>query len=211
MGTTEQEHTAPESKIREDRSHTGSSERSVIKGLTAGMVANYFLIKSFQGDKPVSPLKLLKLVYFAYGWWLGVMKQRLFDEPIEAWEHGPVIPSLYHEFKRYRWRPILEISHQFWVSDDVPEDASEDEKRNGMFMMANGPGLDEDSAAQLKQALDWVWELYSPITAVALSQLTHEEDTPWYKAREKGKQVLENREIEKHFSTLQSKLKRGYS
>lgn len=43
----------------------------------------------------VSAYKLQKLVYYAQAWslvWDGVP---LFDESIEAWGHGPVVPSLY--------------------------------------------------------------------------------------------------------------------
>lgn len=53
----------------------------------------------------MSLLKLIKLVYLAYGWSIA-LDYRLFDEPIVAWKHGPVIRSLYHEFKHFGAAPI---------------------------------------------------------------------------------------------------------
>jgi uncharacterized phage-associated protein len=32
---------------------------------------------------------------------LAINKEPLIDERVEAWNYGPVIPSLYHEFKNF--------------------------------------------------------------------------------------------------------------
>ena len=60
-------------------------------------VANYFLSLCDEdaGDL-ISNLKLQKLVYYAQGFHLAISGEPLFDEKIMAWEHGPVIPQLYH-------------------------------------------------------------------------------------------------------------------
>jgi uncharacterized phage-associated protein len=45
---------------------------------------------------PVDPMKLQKLVFLAAGDHLVFTGgEPMFDEPIEAWEHGPVVHSLY--------------------------------------------------------------------------------------------------------------------
>jgi uncharacterized phage-associated protein len=49
----------------------------------------------------ISNLKMQKLVYYAQGVHLATTGKRLFDEDIEAWEHGPVAPKLYDEFKKF--------------------------------------------------------------------------------------------------------------
>ncbi|MGC4058536.1 MAG: DUF4065 domain-containing protein [Chitinophagaceae bacterium] len=42
-----------------------------------------------------------KLVYYAQGFHLAIKGTAFFNEPILAWEHGPVVESLYHHFKEY--------------------------------------------------------------------------------------------------------------
>jgi len=63
-------------------------------------VANYFLKRQDPdaGDL-MSNLKLQKLVYYAQGFHLAMENSPLFNEPIEAWEHGPVCVPLYHKYK----------------------------------------------------------------------------------------------------------------
>ena len=81
-------------------------------------VANFFLKKAAEEQIPMTQLKLIKLVYIAYGWVLAVLDKKLFNEGIEAWQHGPVIPSVYHEFKDFGNRPInkmaMEIDLDNW-------------------------------------------------------------------------------------------------
>src|SRR5260364_15608 len=65
-------------------------------------VANYFLtlVEEEVGDA-LSNLKLQKLVYYAQGFHLALFSRPLFENAIEAWTHGPVIPGLYHAYKQY--------------------------------------------------------------------------------------------------------------
>ena len=65
-------------------------------------IANFFLCLSEPdvGDV-LSNLKIQKLVYYAQGFHLAIFGTPLFEDPILAWEHGPVVPSLYYEFKQY--------------------------------------------------------------------------------------------------------------
>lgn len=68
--------------------------------MNARDVAQYFLSKVDEdvGDG-ISNLKLQKLAYYAQGFHLALRGEPLFAERIEAWEHGPVVPELYHEYK----------------------------------------------------------------------------------------------------------------
>jgi uncharacterized phage-associated protein len=140
-------------------------------------VANFFLDKAEEDGIPMSPLKLLKLVYIAYGWVLALKNEKLFDEPIEAWQHGPVIPSLYHEFKHYRSMPISarseEIDLDTWdtVTPRIPSD-------------------DEDTNLILNK----VWTSYRRFKAWDLRNKTHEEGGPWHKVYAEGLQNIELRD-----------------
>ena len=61
-------------------------------------IANAFIV-SHADDGFITNMKLNKLVYFAYATALrdGVT---LFDDEIEAWQYGAVIPEVYSAFSR---------------------------------------------------------------------------------------------------------------
>lgn len=69
-------------------------------------IANYFLGIADNNGKPISPMKLLKLVYYAHGWHLALSGNPLIKENVEAWRFGPVVRCLYDEFKIWGNGPI---------------------------------------------------------------------------------------------------------
>jgi uncharacterized phage-associated protein len=123
----------------------------------AKAIANYFLTKSFETGIPLSPMKLIKLVYLAHGWNLGLSSKPLITDSVQAWKYGPVIRSLYREFKEYGNSTITELATEDGNIPIVPENAPE-------ILLLNK-----------------IWESYSPLSATQLSSLTHEKDSPWYK------------------------------
>lgn len=48
---------------------------------------------------PVSAVKFQKLIYYAQAWHLAWHSKPLFNEEIEAWNMGPVVPQLYAAHK----------------------------------------------------------------------------------------------------------------
>lgn len=66
---------------------------------------NNCLMKEEDAD-PMTNLKLQKLLYYAQGCYLALHGKPLFDEEIEAWEHGPVVPGVYQEYKENRGNGI---------------------------------------------------------------------------------------------------------
>lgn len=56
-------------------------------------------------DDSPSPMKLQKLCYYAQGYALAE-DWELFPDDFQAWQHGPVVPELYHQYKHLTWRPI---------------------------------------------------------------------------------------------------------
>jgi len=123
-------------------------------------IAKYFLAQAINDGELISPLKMQKLVYYAYVWYLVITKGKLFNEPIEAWPMGPVSPSLYGELKQYGSSPI-------------PEEYLGGEK-----------GLEQLLAKLNGQSelLRKVYEKYDTLTAFELVVLTHSEK-PWVEAR----------------------------
>lgn len=61
------------------------------------LVADYLVARS--GGR-LTPLQVIKLTYIAHGYSLAINGEPLVDEAVEAWRHGPVVPSVYHRAKR---------------------------------------------------------------------------------------------------------------
>jgi uncharacterized phage-associated protein len=109
--------------------------------------------REFFEESP-SPMKLQKLCYYAQGYLLAQGRE-LFAEDFEAWQHGPVVPSLYQRYRDYGWRSI---------GEDVPPVT---------------PGeLDET----LNQEVSDIVAAYGRYDGAALSTMTHRE-LPWMQAR----------------------------
>lgn len=71
---------------------------------TALQVAKWFLAHNRiasqeEGAEYISNLKLQKLLYYAQGCFLAVTDTPLFSDPIIAWQHGPVVECVYHQYK----------------------------------------------------------------------------------------------------------------
>lgn len=71
---------------------------------TATETAKWFLahnriMTADEGADLISNLKLQKLLYYAQGSFLAVTGKPLFDDDIVAWDHGPVVESVYHQYK----------------------------------------------------------------------------------------------------------------
>lgn len=75
-------------------------------------VADFFLssINEEEGESSITNLKLQKLLYYSQGYSLALFDQKLFDECITCWIHGPVVESIYHQFKIYGCSP-LPVAH----------------------------------------------------------------------------------------------------
>jgi uncharacterized phage-associated protein len=73
---------------------------------TASQIAETLIYLARKRGIDISNLKLQKLLYYAQAWNLVFTKRALFSESIEAWVHGPVVPSIFRRFKAFRWNTI---------------------------------------------------------------------------------------------------------
>lgn len=73
---------------------------------TADRVAEAIVNLSHDRNDPISNLKLQKLLYYCQAWYLAIFKKPLFDEEVEAWVHGPVVPRVFNRYRVCRWSPI---------------------------------------------------------------------------------------------------------
>lgn len=139
-------------------------------GYPVKAIANYFLRR--HRKEGITPLKIQKLVYIAYGWYLAYHEDPLInDEYPEAWTHGPVFPTLYREFRHRRHLPIMDLATNAYLD------------ANGNFV-EEIPEIDKGDEDAL-EFLGEVWKAYGQYTALQLSELCHRAGTPWAETRKK--------------------------
>lgn len=114
-------------------------------------VAKYFLSLSEpdEGDT-ISNLKLQKLCYYAQGFALVLLGRPLFGEAIQAWDHGPVVPEIYHQYKEYG---------------------------SGAIPVSENLDLSTFERDEIELMLE-IWNVFGQFSAWKLRNMTHEEP-PW--------------------------------
>jgi len=129
-------------------------------------VANYFLSKKNRHRLGrLTQMKLQKLVYFAHGYTLAVCNEPLINEHFEAWEYGPVVPTLYHEFKEFGARPL-------------PRQATDFDFETLEY--TDTPAIATDEIPEsMRLVLEFVCDTYGRLSAGQLSTLTHQEGSAW--------------------------------
>jgi uncharacterized phage-associated protein len=92
-----------DSKERETPLASADSTVIIADMPSAHDVARYIL----EQKDPMDTWKLQKLVYYSQAWHLVWDSEPLFDEPIQAWTNGPVVPALFRvhsgKFKMEAW------------------------------------------------------------------------------------------------------------
>ena len=64
-------------------------------------VAEWILWLAAQNGVSLTHMQLQKLLYYVQGYSLGMGGEELFRECIFAWEHGPVVKEVFHNYKRF--------------------------------------------------------------------------------------------------------------
>ena len=73
---------------------------------TAQNLSNNILFRAKREKIPVSPMKLQKRLYYVCVQYVKITGVYPIFERFEPWPYGPVIPSIYFEFKSYGSSPI---------------------------------------------------------------------------------------------------------
>lgn len=143
----------------------------------ARAVANYLIGKSLTNGHHLTPLQVMKLLYFSHAWMLAIFNRPLFRQNFEAWKYGPVVPDVYQALKLYGRDPI---------TSKIPLNPSSEHE------------LDPRETA----ILDTVFDDYSTYDGWILSGLTHIPEGPWFQARvEKGLgSTIPNRTIQTYYA-----------
>lgn len=97
----------------------------------------------------ITNLKLQKLLYYCQGFYLAINDTPLFKEDIVAWQYGPVVPEIYHEYKSSGAGAIL-----------LPQNEKVDVNNKAIELIKE------------------VYEVYGQYSALKLMDMTHNE-APW--------------------------------
>ncbi len=139
-------------------------------------------------------MKLQKLIYLSHGYYLATTSTPWIDESFEAWDYGPVVPSIYHEFKRFgsetidrgtRCTALIREASGFRL--ETPENATAHDEIG-------------------EQVVDYVLNTYGGKSAIYLSELTHKVGSPWEIIRQNTRnarnQGIPNETILEYFGNL---------
>ncbi len=114
-------------------------------------IANQLLLYfADNGGELMTNMKLQKMLYYQQGFHLAYFGTPLFDEEIEAWMYGPVVPVMYEAYKIYGRNgiePNRDLEFEF-------------EQRKELALFTE------------------VCRVYGEYSAIGLMNKTHEE-TPW--------------------------------
>ena len=139
------------------------------------LIAKTLLKLAAREDRRLTPMQLIKLVYLAHGWALGLYGRPLIKQDVEAWKYGPVIPELYQAIKQYRSSPVREIS---CIEEEIDE--------------------------RFIDVIEQVYKIYGSFTGIELSMLTHEKNSPWEITWNSGKSIISNDLIAYYYKKMNS-------
>lgn len=136
-------------------------------------IANKILAQPLDRDgvEYISNMKLQKLLYYQQGFHLAFFGTPLFDEEIEAWQYGPVVPSVYSHYASNGRRGI-EPDAEYVI------------------------GLSEDEETLFVK----VFEIYGDYSASGLMNMSHNE-TPWRTTPTGMGNIIEKSKLLEFFET----------
>lgn len=127
----------------------------------ARAVSNFLLDRASKAGIVITVMTLLKVIYFAHGWYLAKTGNPLVAQPFEAWKHGPVNRVVYDQYKGLGKKPIDKKAVSFDPSL--------------MKYVTTPYSFDAETEALLSNIFDY-YVNFHPFT---LSDLTHEKGSPW--------------------------------
>lgn len=117
-------------------------------------------------------MKLQKMLYYEQGFHLACFGTPLFDEDIEAWQYGPVVPVVYEYYKHYG-------SNGIEPTEDLDVE------------------LNDEEMAIFNQ----VFDIFNAYSAMGLMNMTHAEK-PWANAgTPKRGNIIRKDVLEAYFKT----------
>lgn len=141
---------------------------------SATVLCNNILLRGLKDNVKITPMKLQKLMYFVCRDYTKQSGSSPISEQFEVWQYGPVLPSVYLEFKPFGANPIAAYAR----------DAS-----------GNAYMVSERDNPDLARILDSVWMKYRHKTGIELSRITHKPESGWYRAYSQHRQYITEEDL----------------
>lgn len=147
---------------------------------SATTLSNNILLRARRENIDVTPMKLQKLLYYVCVKYLQETGRSPISERFEVWKYGPVLPSVYAEFKPFGSGKI-----------------------DGFALNAKGKAVivGENNAPILQRCIDYVWNKLKRYSAIELSERTHQRGSGWYSAFQEDRTMITEEDM-KNDSTL---------
>lgn len=136
-------------------------------------IAHKILVRasSTEQGELASNMKLQKLLYYMQGFHIAVFDKKLFEEDIEAWQYGPVVPIVYEEYNNNGSNGIV---------PEEKEPIKLNDKEERLF--------------------EQVFNVYGQYSAIGLMNLTHNE-SPWKTTNTGKGSVISYDKLKNYFKT----------
>ena len=135
-------------------------------------VARYIINYCNDHEYSISNLKLQKILYFVQANFLVQTEQPCFKEEIEAWDFGPVIPEVYHEYKQYGSNNIPKVESYIYFD------------RNNLWNCERRPYNNVLNKRSEELVVEMI-KVCGKYSAASLVNVTHNQD-PWINSYIKG-------------------------
>lgn len=129
-------------------------------------VSRYIINKCHDMNISISNLKLQKLLYFAQGYSLAITGDPLFEEEVEPWDFGPVVPEVYRHYKMYGANEIPPVNEYYNIDFDSDDFLKRVKFNDDIFSLSE------------KMIMDAIINQFGKFTANKLVSLTHKQQ-PW--------------------------------
>lgn len=136
-------------------------EQIISMAYDARALANLLLDWAEDLRFPLTHMALHKILFYANGWFLAEHNMPLVKQPFEAWEHGPVLRSLYKAFKGAGKNPVADRASYF---NPITNETS--------VLTADITPADSAFLCNILRA-------YGHVDALELSHMTHRKGSPW--------------------------------
>lgn len=146
----------------------------------ATVLSNNILVRGKREGVKITPMKLQKLLYYVCVKYVKETGEIPISEPFEVWRYGPVVPSVYSEFKPYRANPIKALAKNAAGKSNV---------------------VDESANPLLADCINYVWGRLKHFTGIELAERTHLKGSGWYAAYQRDDEVITLEDM-KHDATI---------
>ena len=137
-------------------------------------------------DDEITKLSLQKLLYYSNGLYNAIYGEKLFNDKCQAWQHGPVYPSVYGIYADSEGITLGEINEDFY-------------------------NLSVDLSKEKQEFLNVICNEFGKYSGSMLRKMTHIDGTPWSKTRagleedDYSDRVIDDKVIEDYFCEVVKK------